>query len=87
MTYLSHVFKQLLRQFVTAHLLVADCGGCGRPPSRIPRNSGPSSLAADVKVESKVDKDSVMKMMLVTEYMAVPKYFETAVGLPASILA
>ena len=69
------------------YLLLAVCGGWGLPVSRIPRNSGPSSLAADVKVESRVDKDSVMKMMLVTEYKAVPKYLETAVGLPANKLA
>lgn len=40
-----------------------------------------------MKVESKVDRDSVMKMMFVTEYMAVPKYLGTAVGLPRSMLA
>lgn len=40
-----------------------------------------------MKVESKVDKDSVMKMMFVTEYIAVPKYLETAVGLPSSMFA
>ena len=69
------------------HLLLAVCGGWGLPVSRIPRNSGPSSLAAEVKVESSVDKDSVMNMMLVTEYIAVPKYLDTAVGLPANMLA
>lgn len=70
---------------VGAELLLADWGGCGRPPSRMPRNSGPNSLAAEVNVESSVDKDSVMKMMLVTEYMAVPKYLDTAVGFPANM--
>lgn len=67
-------------------LLLADWGGWGRPPSRMPRNSGPNSLAAEVKVESSVDKDSVIKMMLVTEYMAVPKYLDTAVGFPANMV-
>ena len=66
-------------------LLLAVWGGWGCPRSRIPRNSGPSSLAAEVKVESRVDNDSVMKMILVTEYMAVPKYLDTAVGFPASM--
>lgn len=51
----------------------------------MPRNSGPNSLAAEVKVESRVDRDSVMKMMLVMEYMAVPKYLDTAVGFPANM--
>lgn len=36
---------------------------------------------------SKVDRDSVMKMILVIEKVAVPKNLETAVGLPASMLA
>lgn len=53
----------------------------------MPKNSGPSSLAAEVKVLSSVDSDSVMKMILVMEKVAVPKNLETAVGLPASMLA
>lgn len=36
-------------------------------------------------MESRVERDSVMKMILVTEYMAVPKYLDTAVGFPASM--
>ena len=51
----------------------------------MPKNSGPNSFAAEVKVESRVDRDSVMKMMLVMEYMAVPKYLDTAVGFPANM--
>lgn len=53
----------------------------------MPKNSGPNSFAAEVKVLSRVDRDSVMKMMLVMEKVAVPKNLETAVGLPASMLA
>lgn len=73
-------------------LLLADWGGWGRPPSRMPRNSGHFHLCSQAvgprvshKVESSVDRDSVMKMMLVTEYMAVPKYLDTAVGFPANM--
>jgi len=46
-------------------------------------NSGPISLAAEVKVESSVDRLWVMKMMLVMEKTAVPKYLDTAEGCPA----
>lgn len=53
----------------------------------MPKNSGPSSLAAEVKVLSKVDRDSVMNMIFVIEKVAVPKNLETAVGFPASMLA
>ena len=53
----------------------------------MPKNSGPNSFAAEVKVLSRVDRDSVMKMMLVMEKVAVPKNLDTAVGLPASMLA
>jgi hypothetical protein len=55
------------------YLAVALCGGFGTPFSSNPVNSGPNSFAADVKVESNVDKDSVMKMMFVMENTAVPK--------------
>lgn len=50
-----------------AHHILAACGGLGVPSSRRPANSGPSSLAALVKVESRVLSDSKMKMMFVTE--------------------
>lgn len=46
----------------------------------MPKNSGPRSLAADVKVLSRVERDSVMKIMLVMEKVAVPKNLETALG-------
>lgn len=53
----------------------------------MPKNSGPNSLAAEVNVLSRVERDSVMKIMLVIEKVAVPKNLETAVGFPASMLA
>ena len=46
-------------------------------------NSGPSSLATDVKVLSSVDMDSTMNMRLTMENTAVPKIRVTAEGWPA----
>lgn len=51
-------------------------------------NSGPSSLATEVKVLSSVDIDSTMKMRLTIENTAVPNIRVTAEGWPAfSMLA
>lgn len=49
------------------HQILAAWGGLGVPSSMRPANSGPSSLAALVKVESSVLSDSKMNIILVIE--------------------
>ncbi len=63
---------------------MAVCGGCGTPLSRSPANSGPRSLAALVKVESRVLRDSNTKMMLVVANRPFPMVLVTADGCPVS---
>ena len=68
-----------------AHVSEARCGGLGVPSSSSPANSGPNSLAADVKVESSVDRLSKMKMRLVMLNRPTPKKRDTAAGCPPSM--
>lgn len=62
-------------------------GTSGAPVSMTPMNSGPKSLAVEVKVESMVEILSVRKMMLMMLKMAVPRYLDTAAGAPPSMPA
>mmetsp|Transcript_5079 Transcript_5079/g.17717 ORF Transcript_5079/g.17717 Transcript_5079/m.17717 type:complete len:200 (-) Transcript_5079:728-1327(-) len=55
----------------------------GAPLVTKPTNSGPRSLAQDVKVESSVDIELVMNMMLTTEKTPTPRCSATAAGRPA----
>ncbi len=55
------------------------------PSSSRPANSGPNSLAADVNVESSVDRLSKMKMRLVMLNRPSPKKRDTSDGSPPSM--
>ena len=67
-----------------AHQILAVWGGEGTPFSSSPANSGPSSFAALVNVESRVLRDSNTKMMLVTAKRPCPMDLVTAEGCPVS---
>ena len=69
-----------------AYQILAVWGGLGCPSSRSPANSGPSSLAALVNVESRVLRDSNTKMMLVMANKPRPMDIVTAEGCPVSTL-
>lgn len=43
------------------------------PVLRAPNSSGPNSLLVDAKVESRTVQELTRKIMLTTEYTAVPK--------------
>jgi hypothetical protein len=60
--------KKCIYQRAKSDQILAVWGGLGVPSSSRPANSGPSSLAALVNVESSVLSDSKINMMLVIEY-------------------
>ena len=72
------------RWHTSTHEILAVWGDEGTPFSRRPANSGPSSFAALVNVESRVLRDSKTKMMLVTANRPCPTVLVTAEGCPVN---